>query len=106
MRLIDADALITEAFDLMDRDELLEDVPQIIKDYCDAQPTIDAVPVIRCRDCRWYYEDNSAGGWCYVKTKQDVPFDGYCHNAKRWKEDEAKGYTGNVDAADRTPAGK
>lgn len=45
MRLIDADALITEAFDLMDRDELREDVPQIIKDYCDAQPTVEAIPV-------------------------------------------------------------
>ena len=45
MRLIDADALITEAFDLMDRDELLEDVPQIIKDYCDAQPTVEAIPI-------------------------------------------------------------
>lgn len=45
VRLIDADALIEDAFNLMDRDELLEDVPQIIKDYCDAQPTIDAEPV-------------------------------------------------------------
>ena len=45
MRLIDADALINDAFDLISREELREDVPQIIKDYCDAQPTVDAVPV-------------------------------------------------------------
>lgn len=44
-RYIDADAVIEDAFNLMDRDELLEDVPQIIKDYCDAQPTVDAIPI-------------------------------------------------------------
>ena len=87
MRLIDADALITEAFDLMDRDELLEDVPQIIKDYCDAQPTVEAVPVVRCRDCiRWRQsKSNTAAKVCdwdrYEKTESD-----YCSWAKRKEE--------------------
>lgn len=88
MRLIDADALITEAFDLMDRDELLEDVPQIIKDYCDAQPTVEAVPVVRCRDCiRWRQsKSNTAAKVCdwdwYEKTEND-----FCSWAKRKDDD-------------------
>ena len=45
MRLIDADALIAEANELMDRDELMDDVPQIIEDYCDAQPTVKSIPI-------------------------------------------------------------
>lgn len=44
VRLIDADAVIEDAFNLMDRNELLDDVPQIIKDYCDAQPTVNVAP--------------------------------------------------------------
>ena len=70
MRLIDADALITEAFDLMDRDELLEDVPQIIKDYCDAQPTVEAVPVVHGR---WASSQGHAEvGECYCSVCKTV----------------------------------
>ena len=35
-------------------------------------PTIDAVPVVMCKDCR-YYQDNN---------------DGYPHNECRWRSDE------------------
>ena len=46
MRLIDADAMIEDAFTIADETSI------IIKDACDAQPTVDAVPVIRCKDCK------------------------------------------------------
>lgn len=86
MRLIDADALIKEAFDLMDRNELLEDVPQIIKDYCDAQPTVDAVPVIRCKDCKHhYYHEMLKQNYCEITNIQfgEIEPNGYCHRAER-----------------------
>ena len=85
MRLIDADALIKDAFDLMDRNELLEDVPQIIKDYCDAQPTVDAVPVIRCYECKHFRTDLSdpdESPWCYDGII-DPSFHEYCSRAER-----------------------
>ena len=50
MRLIDADAMIEDAFTIPDETSI------IIKDACDAQPTIDTVPFIRCRDCKHWYE--------------------------------------------------
>lgn len=59
MRLIDADALINDAFDLISREELREDVPQIIKDYCDAQPTVDAAPV---RHGKWIRQTDTRFG--------------------------------------------
>ena len=84
MRLIDADALIDDAFELMDREELLEDVPQIIKDYCDAQPTVDAVPVIRCKDCK-----NWVSEYLFCSFHGDYRnwyADDYCSAAERKEE--------------------
>lgn len=83
MRLIDADALINDAFDLISREELREDVPQIIKDYCDAQPTVDAVPVVRCEQCTWWNMGECmfwAGDGMYTKDHD------YCSRGKRKEE--------------------
>lgn len=51
MRLIDADALL-ELFP----DEIygLQTYNAEVQAIIDNQPTIDAVPVIRCKDCRYY----------------------------------------------------
>ena len=27
----------------------------------DSQPTVDAVPVVRCRECKWWQEDDDIG---------------------------------------------
>ena len=56
-RLIDADALKTKAI----RCETfkLYDAPVFLKAVgtkeIDKAPTIDAVPVVRCKDCKWLY---------------------------------------------------
>ena len=58
-RLIDADALKTKAI----RCETfkLYDAPVFLKAVgtkeIDKAPTIDAVPVVRCKDCKWLYDD-------------------------------------------------
>lgn len=65
MRLIDADALIEGRVD---------NDPVVIDAMC--APTIDAVAVVRCRNCR--YADCDAGGlWC---TAHDIAVqpDDYC----------------------------
>ncbi len=52
MRLIDADALSEHVF----RDRL--DSRELIQKMVDDAPTIDAVPVVRCRDCKHRPMDN------------------------------------------------
>lgn len=67
MRLIDADALV-RAIDALDM--------QIF----DA-PTIDAVIVVRCKDCKWYQQDQIFGkGYCGGEER--YPGD-YCSKGER-----------------------
>ena len=70
MRLIDADALINEA----NSDEAYGyvDVKQISE-----APTVDAVPVVRCRECKHL-------GFCGDATNLEVMgFYGYCSRGER-----------------------
>ena len=77
MRLIDADAL---GVGRCSRDVLPAD-------YCagwnglirllEKFPTVDAVPVVRCKDCKWF-ADNNDGEWfgCWLfQTIQIIPED-------------------------------
>lgn len=43
-------------------------------------PTVDAVPVVRCRDCRSYNKPKT--GWCEVHLDCEHP-DDYCSYGKR-----------------------
>ena len=71
MRLIDADALDWECIEHKygARDDAVVDCEITI----DIAPTLDAVPVVRCKDCR-YYQDNNGGypnadcKWCKDET--------------------------------------
>lgn len=92
MRLIDADALIR----IFTRDEY----ERVRNDYhsgyndgllhavvvADDQPTVDAVPVIRCRECKW----NTAVEWVHCAMVGGMfgrTTDNYCSRAER-KEHE------------------
>lgn len=52
MRLIDSDkfilALMDASLSSVDEDTIL--------DLVDSIPTVDAVPVVRCKNCKYYYE--------------------------------------------------
>lgn len=65
MRLIDADALYDDLYETMGEDEVLERIPPC---YVDDAPTVDAVPVVRCRECehaeRYERTDGTAGYYC------------------------------------------
>ena len=71
MRLIDADALFAEFenvdwYNNADRDEIAERL--VLQ-----APTIDAVSVVRCKECRYWEMRNSPRGWCVVHQGYVLP---------------------------------
>ncbi len=75
MRLIDADAL---------ENLLQKDGHETLVHYIHLQPTIDAVPVVRCKDCKHY---NTIGcskgfGWC-ENIDRGTSDNFYCANGKQ-----------------------
>ena len=91
-RYIDADALIedikTKLWDWDTVDGITSSIvlKQTITDINNA-PTVDAVPVVRCKDCRWWTkQEKSIQGRCALTGT--YPTGGwYCGNGER-KEDE------------------
>ena len=69
MRLIDADALSKIMEIMMVRCQALQK-KQAAQDYnfvitvLDTAPTVDAVPVVRCKDCKYLNRKTSVGGFC------------------------------------------
>lgn len=85
MRLIDADrARETATIDL-------------IVHHLDRQPTVDAVEVVRCKDCKHYFHygktsiqvagKNIKCGWCQRRIRYDEEFrvlpDDFCSRSER-----------------------
>ena len=86
MRLIDADALLNR----MQEDPLFDLVERYgVSGVINAEPTVDAMPVIRCKDCKhWQYES------CFVESEEGdadsiildrFAFD-FCSRAEREEE--------------------
>lgn len=81
MRPIDADALkIDYGFTWSDITPTHDELYELI----DRQPTIDAVPVVRCRECRWGKE---VCGNIECSTDPNVPpeyhsYDWFCPNGE------------------------
>jgi len=72
MRLIDADALIRST-----------DKESVHMYQIALAPTVDAVEVVRCKDCR-FFEDEDYYGNCYCEEWGNITnANGYCHDAKR-----------------------
>ena len=91
MRLIDGDGLWERLNyepweNNADRDEIA--LPIV-----NAAPTVDAVPVVRCKDCKWF-ADNNGGEWYGCKmfhvvriTPEDAPKpDDFCSYGERREE--------------------
>lgn len=84
MRLIDADALKDWSeivpltgdggIDITDFDEKLK-----------SMPTVDAVPVVRCKDCKHWHCDDSES-YCDELGIFDTDMNSYCSYAKRREE--------------------
>lgn len=90
-RLIDADALKTKAircetFELYD----MYDSPVFLKAVgtkeIDRAPTVDAVPVIRCKDCKHWHKDTVFCGYMpYGEASERVNWyaDDFCSYGER-----------------------
>ena len=90
MRLIDADAL--EAKILMDAPGFLDDGSELTKAFILAMvktksvtPTVDAVQIVRCKDCKnsepWYGDKRRCFLW--DENGIDVFNDGFCNYGER-----------------------
>ena len=85
MRLIDADALLAR----MRRDPLFSLVERYgVSGVIEAEPTVDAVEVVRCKDCKWYVPDGDGWGTC-VEDCSKWEEDGYCSWGERKGEENA-----------------
>lgn len=67
-RLIDADKLHCDVLKINDEGD---EIVFVYQSDIDAAPTVDAVPVVRCRDCKWW-------------DKKPDSLYGYCHAYKYW----------------------
>ena len=88
MMLIDADALMRIYQEVLcphvscaDCSFLMDDRNCRFETMIREAPTIDAVPVIRCRECKYSHEDEIFGNrWCESHSGcRKVKDDGYCY---------------------------
>jgi len=88
MRLIDANRLIEELNEeQVEGDELYKGLGKAKLIVC-YQPTVDAVHVVRCKDCKWYvYSEEAFGHVCYFNSSYRREND-YCSDGERKTENE------------------
>lgn len=84
MRLIDADAkIVAQLYDDEHEDWILKEMT--VADYLSfsdtSTPFIDAVPVVRCRNCKFRENDDFCTGRGF--PCQLVPDDGFCDKGER-----------------------
>lgn len=81
MRLIDAHKVLDYIETNKDTVDIVDIVESIIM-----SPTVDAVPVIRCKDCRWYaYKYDGYHSECDL-FKMCFDPDDFCSRAERKEE--------------------
>lgn len=83
MRLIDADALECDA----EWSEYADDYISYSKFAIDNATTIDAVPVVRCKDCRWWDKTDNGFGYCHAEK--------HCHISAHWEISIFRTYRGD-----------
>ena len=88
MRLIDADALI-QIMKYTTTDNEIGVFPirigfDAIKGVIDESPTIDAVEVVRCKDCKyWHSNTEFCDVWSFANIAQRTLADDYCSRGVR-----------------------
>ena len=95
MRLIDADALVLRLDDAGKRAFGTDGIPEcsslsLVRDYVDTAPTVDAVEVVRCRECVHYnnnrqmYDDDVCEIMHYIDgTPRTACEEDFCSYGKR-----------------------
>lgn len=58
----------------------LQGLNQMVLDLCDKQAIVDAVEVVRCKDCKFYHKQECAmDDWHFSETKEED----FCSFAER-----------------------
>ena len=83
MRLIDADATIY-ALNVASRGDSKDVIRNLVSCFLLASPTVDAVPVIRCKDCKHMHEDG-VESYCDDSGRY-IDGTGFCSWAERKEE--------------------
>ena len=93
MRLIDADELRKNVLELPNCPNGYSDTydKSMILALIDEAPTVDAVPVTRCKDCRWYKTNYLWNGKeyrvCVIEPYEPTrKADDFCNRAERKEE--------------------
>ena len=93
MRLIDADVAkkaVHEEFDeCLVWDESGEYTSNVIEKILEALPTVDAVPVMRCKDCKHCIRELAQGKWegsCRYWNTHSVMLNDFCSYGERKEE--------------------
>lgn len=88
MRLINADE-IQYAKDWVVTDKIpkvggynAKAIYRVTKEEIDALPTVDAVPVVRCKDCKFYHRMTAETGICVLACRH-LGNDGFCSEGER-----------------------
>ena len=88
-RLIDADELASITYHGTEgRPDKFDDGVLWILDKIDSLPTIDSVPVVRCRECK-FNPKHEWTGCPMAGTWQEFNYDGFCHQGRRREEGDA-----------------
>lgn len=88
-RFIDADAL-RQVLDVYSEKDSLGHTPVQL---CDAMPTVDAVEVVRCDECRWYDKSTASGTYepiahkCILHQRFTIGIQ-FCSDGERQEEDD------------------
>ena len=86
MRLIDANKLGLTDFEILMCDGDYKEALKLVLSKIRNAPTVDAVPVVRCKDCT-YYDHSYEGDFC-SSTGAGMDEDGYCSDGERREDNE------------------
>lgn len=76
-RLIDADDILPKTF-------ICDEVAEVRK-FIEQAPTVDAVEVVRCKDCKKWLKVEPSGTncrYCAISTRSRLPYD-FCSYGER-----------------------
>lgn len=84
MRPIDADKLEVISYkDTEGREDTFDAGVQWMAELIDKQPTVEAVPVTRCKDCKDFRQNNENDPYCVNRRGLYDPVpDGFCNYGK------------------------
>lgn len=92
MRLIDVDKLESGEVIIPTENGEYEYVEVFYKDEVDNAPTVDAIKVVRCKDCKYGEPNGQYGCKCYhykLYETHEMSLNDFCSRAER-REDERK----------------